>query len=127
MVFLSQPVLAMRLGLGPPALHFSMVPLSSVISKLIHTCGLPQSNCVSVPLTLVRFAMSYRCQEQYAYVVSETVRRQATKLPINSRLVFMMAPPPHLSCTFDAILKRWVSEFLDDHQTRSIQARMYYS
>src|ERR1700722_2865761 len=127
MVLLSQPVFAIRLGLGPPALHFSVMPLSSVISKLIHTCGLPQSNCVTVPFTLVRFSMSYPCHAWCADAGLETARRQTTKFPIHRSRVFMFIPPRCLSCTFDAILKRWVAEFLGGRQTRSIQALIYYS
>src|SRR5271169_4990948 len=107
----------MRLGLGPPAFHFSMLPLSSVTSKLIHTCGLPQSNCFTVPFTLVIFAMSYPCQEWCANAGPETVKRHANKHPIHSSRDFMITPPLCSSCTFDAILKRWVAEFLDGRQS----------
>src|SRR4029077_8222711 len=117
----------MRLGLGPPALHFSTLDLSSFASKLIHTCGLPQSNCVTVPFTLVRLAMSYPCQAWCANAGPETVRRHATKPPISSSLGFMMTPPQCLSCTFDAMLKRSVAEFLNGRQTYAIHASMYYT
>src|ERR1700688_1255668 len=103
----------MRLGLGPPALHFSMLPLSSVISKLIHTCGLPQSNCVTVPFTLVRLSMSYPCHAWCAKADAQSAKTHNTKLPMNVALVVMTTPPQCSSSTFDAVLKRWVAEFLD--------------
>src|SRR5712691_1075300 len=52
-VFLSQPVPAIRLGLGPPTVHFSTVPSLFVTSRKICTCGLDQSKPVTVPFTVI--------------------------------------------------------------------------
>src|SRR5258707_2374120 len=57
-VLLSHPVPAIRLGLGPPAVHFSTLPLASIVSRKICTCGLDQSTPVTVPLIVTERVLS---------------------------------------------------------------------
>src|SRR5580765_1219353 len=57
-VFLSQPVPAIRLGLGPPTVHFSTLPASFFTSRKICTCGLDQSKPVTVPFTVIERVVS---------------------------------------------------------------------
>src|ERR1700730_3144644 len=61
-VVLLQPVPSIRLGLGPPTIHFSTLPLLSCVSTKIWTCGLAQSTRVTVPFTVMA------CVESTAHV-----------------------------------------------------------